>query len=143
MTSLLKDKRGSMPILFLGLVFVMLLMTMLIIEMGGAYQNYFVAESVLQRSANSAVEKNLDDSYKADHILKLKTVQAKTDFEAFATSDLDQKYHLTIDSITAEETPPTLTATGTISFPTVFSKYGFRDVTFRFEVQAQNVRLTE
>ena len=111
MKKLLNDKRGSSSILFIGLVFVMLLMTMLITELGGAYQNYYAAESVLQRSANAALEKNMDDSYRADGILKLKTEQTKTDFTQFASEDLDGKYTLYINSLSATEEPPNLTMT--------------------------------
>ncbi len=138
MKKLLKDKRGGTSILFIGIVFVMLLMSFLIMELGGAYQNYFAAESVLQRSVNSAVEKNMDDAYRADGILKLRLEQAKADFAQFAETDLDDKYSLTISTITATEMPPSLTATGTITFPTVFSQYGFRDVSFEFAVSAVN-----
>ena len=138
MKKLLTDKSGNSSVLFIGLVFVMLLMTMLIMELGGAYQNYYAAESVLQRSANAALEKNMDDSYRADGILKLKTEQAKLDFTHFASEDLDGKYTLYINSLSATEEPPSLTVTGTITFPTIFSKYSFEDLTFNFKVSAEN-----
>lgn len=124
--------------MIIGLVFVMLLMTMLIMELGGAYQNYYAAESALQRSANAALEKNMDDSYRADGILKLKTDEAKADFTQLASEDLDGKYTLYINSLSATEEPPSLTVTGTITFPTIFSKYGFEDLTFSFKVSAKN-----
>ena len=138
MKKLLTDKNGSSSVLIIGLVFVMLLMTMLIMELGGAYQNYYAAESVLQRSVNAALEKNMDDSYRADGILKIKIEQAETDFRHFASEDLDGKYTLYINSLSATEAPPSLTAAGTITFPTIFSKYGFEDLTFNFKVSAEN-----
>ena len=138
MKKLLTDKSGSSSVLFIGLVFVLLLMTMLIMELGGAYQNYYAAQSVLQRSANAALEKNMDDSYRADGILKLKTEQAKADFTQLASEDLDGKYTLYIESLSATEDPPSFTATGSITFPTIFSKYGFEDLTFSFKVSAEN-----
>jgi len=138
MKKLLTDKSGSSSVLFIGLVFVMLLMTMLIMELGGAYQNYYAAQSVLQRSANAALEKNMDDSYRADGILKLKADKAKTDFTQLASEDLDGKYTFYINSLSATEDPPSLTVTGTITFPTIFSKYGFEDLTFSFKVSAEN-----
>ena len=138
MKKLLTDKSGNSSVLIIGLVFAMLLMTMLIMELGGAYQNYFAAESVLQRSANAALEKNMDDSYRADGILKLKTEQAKLDFTHFASEDLDGKYTLYINSLSATEDPPSFMASGTITFPTIFSKYGFEDLTLNFKVSAEN-----
>lgn len=138
MKKLLADKSGSSSVLFIGLVFVMLLMAMLIMELGGAFQNYYAAESVLQRSANAALEKNMDDSYRADGILKLNTEQAKTDFTHFASEDMEGKYTLYINSLSATEEPPSLTVTGRITFPTIFSKYGFEDLTFNFKVCAEN-----
>jgi hypothetical protein len=59
----LRDKAGGIPILFIGLVFVLLLMAFLIMERGAAYEIYYDAETILQRCCNSAVEKNLVDEY--------------------------------------------------------------------------------
>ncbi|MEG1108430.1 MAG: hypothetical protein RR372_03165 [Oscillospiraceae bacterium] len=138
MKKILSRKNGGSSVLVIGLVFVMLLMTMLVMELGGALQNYFTAESILQRSANAALEKNMDDSYRADGILKLKTEQAKIDFAQFVSDDLDKKYTIAIHSLSAKETPPSLTASGAITFPTIFSKYGFESVSFNFKVSAEN-----
>ena len=70
--------------------------------------------------------------------MKLNTEQAKADFTSFSQNDLDDKYTLIIRSVTATDTPPGLTATGSITFATVFSRYGFSDVSFEFEVSAVN-----
>ncbi len=138
MKKLLKNCRGGSSIIFIGLLFFMLMLTMLVMEMGAVQKNYTTALSVLQRSANSAVEKNMDDAYRADGILKLNAGGAKADFEMFAANDLGSKYTLSISSLSALEEPPSLEATGTITFPTLFSKYGFEDVSFTFRVKAEN-----
>lgn len=138
MKKLLKSRRGGSSIIFIGLLFFMLMLTMLVMEMGAVQKNYTTALSVLQRSANSAVEKNMDDAYRADGILKLNTGGAKADFEIFAANDLGSKYTLSISSLSALEEPPSLEAAGTITFPTLFSKYGFEDVSFTFRVKAEN-----
>lgn len=40
MRTLLKDKRGSVPILSFGFIFLLLVMTFLTVEMGSTYENY-------------------------------------------------------------------------------------------------------
>ena len=39
--------------------------------MGSTYENYDYCMDVLQRSCNSAVEANIDDTYRADKVLIL------------------------------------------------------------------------
>jgi Flp pilus assembly protein TadG len=137
---LLKDKAGGVPVIFIGLVFFLLLITFLIMEMGAAYQNYYDAETILQRSCNSAVEKNMLDTYRADHILYLDVSAATTDFYSYLESDMPDKFTLTINSITGTATPPTLLVTGTVTFSTLFREYGFDDITFDFTVKSTNYR---
>ena len=114
MMRMITDRSGKLSILLFGLLFCLLLLVFLVIEMGGAYQNYEYAESALQRAANSAVESNMD---------------------------FPSKYTVTIQTVTATASPAALTAVGTISFPTIFSQYGFRDLTFSFAVRATNYDL--
>ncbi len=138
---MITDHSGKLSILLLGLLFGLLLLVFLVIEMGGAYQNYGYAESVLQRAANSAVENNMNDAYRADRILILDAASAESDFRTFVASDFPSRYTVTIQTVTATASPPALTATGTISFPTIFSQYGFHDLTFSFAVRATNYEL--
>ena len=141
MMRIITDRSGKLSILLFGLLFGLLLLVFLVIEMGGAYQNYGYAESVLQRAANSAVENNLNDAYRADRVLILDAASAESDFRTFVSSDFPSRYTVTIQTVTATASPPALTATGTISFPTIFSQYGFRDLTFSFAVRATNYDL--
>lgn len=141
MRRLLKDRAGKLSILLFGLLFGLLLLVFLVIEMGAAYQNYDYAESILQRAANSAVESNMKDEYRADRVLVLDAAGAEADFRNFVASDFPAKYNVTITQVSASASPPALTAIGTVSFKTVFSKYGFRDVTFSFKVRATNYSL--
>lgn len=141
MMRIITDRSGKLSILLFGLLFGLLLLVFLVIEMGGAYQNYGYAESVLQRAANSAVENNMNDAYRADRVLILDAASAEADFRAFVSSDFPSRYTVTIQTVTATASPPALTATGTISFPTIFSQYGFRDLTFSFAVRAMNYDL--
>ena len=91
MRNLLKDKTGSVPVLTFGFVFLLLLLTFLTVEMGSTYENYDYCMDVLQRSCNSAVEANIDDTYRADKVLILDTAGAEADFYSFVSSDLTDR----------------------------------------------------
>ena len=140
MKKLLKDKSGSASILFIGLVFFLLLISMLVMEMGAVYENHYDAETILQRCCNSAVEKNMSDAYRADNILYLDMQGAAADFHRYLSSDMPDKYTLTVKSVTGTATPPSLTVTGTVTFSTLFHQYGFDDITFDFTVKSTNFR---
>lgn len=141
MKRLLRDKTGGVPVLFIGLVFFLMLFTFLIMEMGAAYQNYYDAETILQRCCNSVVEMNILDTYRSDHILYLDVPAATASFNSFIKSDMPSKYKISITSITGTATPPNLIVTGTVTFSTLFQKYGFDDITFHFTVRATNYRI--
>lgn len=140
MKKLLVNKAGSISILFIGLVFFMLLISFLIMELGAVYENYYNAETILQRSCNSAVEKNMLDNYRADHILYLDVPAAKADFISYIRTDIPGKYTVKIKSIEGTATPPTLTVAGTVTFSTLFRMYGFDDFTVDFTVESTNYR---
>ena len=140
MKKLLKDKAGGISIIFIGLVFFLLLISFLVMEMGAVYENYYDAETILQRCCNSAVEKNIMDTYRADHILNLDVSAATADFYSYLQSDMPGKYTVTINSVTGTATPPNLTVTGTVTFSTLFGQYGFDDITVGFTVEATNYR---
>jgi Flp pilus assembly protein TadG len=137
----LKDRRGSAALLYFGLTFLLLTLTFLIIETGSTLENYSYAESALQRCCNSAVEANIDDSWRADHILKLDTAGAQADLMRFVREDLPEKYVFTLDSVQCAESPPSMTVTGTIRFGTVFGQYGFGSVTHSVKVVSTNYAL--
>ena len=141
MRTLLKDKRGSVPILSFGFIFLLLVMTFLTVEMGSTYENYDYCMDVLQRSCNSAVEANIDDTYRADKVLILDPVGAEADFRSFVASDLSTRYHLVIDNVSCTETPPSMTVTGSVTFNTIFAQYDWDDLTFSFKVRATNYDL--
>ena len=106
MMRVITDRSGKLSILLFGLLFGLLLLVFLVIEMGGAYQNYGYAEAVLQRAANSAVESNMDDAYRADRILILDAVSAESDFLAFVASDFPAKYTVTVQTVSATSSNP-------------------------------------
>ena len=141
MRNLLKDKTGSVPVLTFGFVFLLLLLTFLTVEMGSTFENYDYCMDVLQRSCNSAVEANIDDTYRADKVLILDAAGAEADFYSFVSSDLTDRYHLTVSSITCTETAPSMTVIGTVTFNTIFAQYGWDDLTFSFKVRATNYDL--
>ena len=141
MRTLLKDKRGSVPILSFGFIFLLLVMTFLTVEMGSTYENYDYCMDVLQRSCNIAVEANIDDTYRADKVLILDPVGAEADFRSFVASDLSSRYHLVIDNVSCTETPPSMTVTGSVTFNTIFAQYDWDDLTFTFKVRATNYDL--
>ena len=134
----LKERKGSISLIYFGLVFLLLMMVLLIIEMGSTLENYSYAESVLQRCCNSAVEKNIIDAYRADHILRLDTNGAASDFRSYAQSDLPGKYRLSIQSIRCTVDPPSMEVIGTIQIDTVFSKYGFGSISHSVKVVSTN-----
>ncbi len=138
--TLLKDRAGGISIIFIGLVFVLLLISFLIMEMGAAYENYYDAETILLRCCNSAVEKEISDVYRADNILHLDVSAATADFNSYLASDMPDKYTVKIKSIIGTATPPTLTVTGTVTFSALFLEYGFDDVSFKFTVKSTNYR---
>jgi len=140
MKRLIKDKTGGIPVIFIGLVFFLLLIAFFIMEMGAAYENYYDAGTILQRSCNSAVEKNMLDAYRSDSILRLDVAAATADFYSYLKSDMPEKYTVTVNSITGTATPPNLIVTGTVKFSTLFQQYGFDDITIGFTVKSTNYR---
>ena len=141
MRKLLKSRTGSVPVLSFGFIFLLLVMTFLTIEMGSTYENYDYCMDVLQRSCNSAVEANIDDSYRADKVLILDTAGAEADFRSFVANDITDRYLLSIQSITCSETPPSMEVIGTVTFNTIFAQYDWDDLTFSFKVRATNYDL--
>lgn len=141
MKKLLKNRAGGISIIFIGLVFFLLLIAILMMEMGAAYENYYDAETILQRCCNSAVENNMLDAYRADHILYMDVQGATADFYSYLKSDMPNKYTMTVNAVDGTATPPTLTVTGTVTFSTLFHQYGFDDVTFNFTVKSTNYRI--
>lgn len=141
MMEFLKDKRGSVPVMTTGFVFLLLVMTFLTIEMGSTYENYDYCLDVLQRSCNSAVEANMDDRYRADKVLILDTAGAETDFYRFIASDLSDRYDIVVESVSCSASPPSMTVTGRMTFDTIFAQYDWDDLTVDFTVKASNYDL--
>ena len=141
MKKLLKDKSGSPPILFIGVLYLMLLFSFLIIEIGGMIEQSEYAHALLQRCCNNAVEKNILDEYRADRVLKMDTIKAASDFRKFAQEDLNSKYQLVIESIDCTSMPPSMTVTGTVTFSSIFSPLGVDGITVGFSVQATDYDL--
>ena len=141
MRKLLKDRSGSVSLFYFGFLFLLLLIAILIIEMGAVLENHDYALSVLQRACNSSVEANIMDESRADGILVLDTQGANEDFRSFVQNDLPSKYRVVISSVSCTTSPPSMTATGTISFSTVFSQYGFEEITVSFKVKSSNYDL--
>jgi hypothetical protein len=141
MKKLLKDKTGGVPVIFIGFVFFLLLIALLIMEIGAVYQNYYDAETILLRCCNSAVEKNMLDTYRADRILCLDVPGATADFYIHLDSDMPEKYTVTVSSISGTATPPALIVTGTVTYSTLFQQYGFDDIIVGFTVKSTNYRI--
>jgi len=140
---LLKSKEGYAIPLFIGFAFLLLMIAFLIMDFGGTLELHDYGISVLQRCCNSAVEKNIKDEYRADHILELDLDGAKSDFASFVANDLSGKYHVDITEITGSERPPVMTVKGKITFETLFSKYGFGEMTVDFTVRSTNYDLDD
>ena len=138
MRRFLKDRSGGLTIVTYGLIVVLLLSFALITEMGAVIENHEYAESVLQRSCNIAVEENIMDEFRQDRILKLDVAEAKKSFRKYAYKDMPARFSLTIDRIDCTEMPPSMTASGTLTFSTVFDYYDFDDITYTYTVVATN-----
>ena len=141
MSKILQSKTGSASLLFFGLTLALLFTTFLVIEMGSTYESYDYAMDVLQRSCNSAVERNIRDEYRADGILLLNTASASSDFRAYVAADMPSRFSVSIDSITCRESPPSMEVIGSVKFSTMFALYGFETRTFTFKVRATNYDL--
>ena len=141
MMEFFKDKRGSVPVMTTGFVFLLLVMTFLTIEMGSTYENYDYCLDVLQRSCNSAVEANMDDRYRADKVLILDTAGAEADFYRFIANDLSDRYDIVVESVSCSASPPSMTVTGRMTFDTIFAQYDWDDLTVDFTVKASNYDL--
>lgn len=154
MKRLLKDRTGGITIFAIGLLFVLLLIALLVMEMGAILETHDYAMSVLQRSCNIAVEENINEGYRADHVLALTEedqAAAKRSFIAYVQKDLpSNKYEVYINpnSITFTSglepgTSPSMTASGTIILSTMFSQYGFEEITVDFTVRSTNYNTTD
>lgn len=141
MRAILKDRRGALIIPSLGFMFLLVLLVMLVVECGGILYSEDYANSTLQRAVNSAVEANMDDDYRADKILILKTEEAEQDFRKYIAEDFPEQFTVTIDTVNATAQPAKMEVTGTVALKTVFSVFGFEDLCFRFAVRSTNYDL--
>ncbi len=139
-----RDCRGNgIPFLFIGLSFVLILLVMVAMELGGVYQRYFVADAILQRACNSALESNLVDDMRADHILFLDVTQAESDFTDFVTADLPDGFSVTVSNFDTTEKPPVLFIEGTVTMPSLFAQSFLPEITFDFAVHSTNYDLDD
>ena len=140
---LLRSRRGEVTTGFVAGAFVIILLALFGVEYAAALERYDYALDLIQRAVNTAVEYNIRDEYRADRILKLDTAAAENTVRRYIDSDVIGHGRCTVcvDSVTAYETPPSLTVTGTGSFPTLLSKFGVGDVSFSFTVTSTNYDL--
>ncbi|MBQ4427816.1 MAG: hypothetical protein II881_08755 [Oscillospiraceae bacterium] len=146
MKRILRDRSGSIPLLFYGLLFALLGITFVILEMGYAFEKTDYATDVIQRCVNSAVERNMLDEYRQDGILLLDTDSAEKDFRYYLGQDVTDGYSITVDSISAYAGEadgsrlPSMTVEGTISFETLMNTAAVR---YPFRVRATNYDTTD
>lgn len=142
---ILKDKTGEMSIAMVGFLFALLAFCILIMEVGGLIERHDYVTSVIQRSCNSALEKNIPDKYRQDNIIIFNTAQAEADLRAYIdefNGINDYKYNIVITEIIAiSDTEseviangvttklPHLHVKGTMTIPLVFGSMSF-DVGF-------------
>ena len=141
--TLLRERRGDITTSFAFGAFLIILVALLGMEYAAAMEKHDYALDLLQRAVNTAVEYNIRDEYRADRILMLDTAAAENTVRRYIDSDVIGHGRCTVcvDSVTAYETPPSLTVTGTGSFPTLLSKFGVGDVSFSFTVTSTNYDL--
>ncbi len=141
--TLFRDTRGGVPVLFIGLVFVMLLFTMLIMELGAVYNNYYEAETIVHRTINNVVEDAMLDGYRADMESKIIPPQVLHLINDALAHELPDKYQWRTVNVRFGTDPQGIMVVGEVTFDTIFSKYGFPDVTFPMRVGAYNKRLED
>lgn len=64
-------KHGGMSVVVIGFMFFLVMLAMVVVEVMRYSQTYSDIDTSLQRSINSAVETNMDYTYRADKLLKL------------------------------------------------------------------------
>lgn len=141
--NLLRSRRGDVTTGLAFGAFLIILVALFGMEYAAALEKYDYALDLIQRAVNTSVEYNIRDNYRSDRILKLDTAAARSTVRRYIDSDLNARgrYTVRIKKITAKATPPRLTVEGTGSFPTLLSKFGAKDVTFRFTVTSVNYDL--
>lgn len=139
-----KDCRGTaVEIMLFGLIFLLMLLVMLAMELGGVYQRYYNVDTILQRACNSALEANLVDDMRADHILYLDTVGAESDFRSYVAADFSSDYTVVITDFDATEKPPAIIATCSVTMPSLFAQSFMPEITFDYEVHTTNYELDD
>lgn len=76
----LKDKRGATFLLMFFVAFTILIFCLTAFEILKVFNIYFTVETNLNRLANNAVERNIDDEYRSDGYNYLNTYEATQDF---------------------------------------------------------------
>lgn len=138
---ILNDKTGSMPLFMIGLLFIMLVFSLFIMEVGGLIERHDYILAIVQRSCNSALEKNIPDKYRQDKIVIFNTAQATADLESYIAQFNEgngNKYQVDITEIIAiSDTEaeiiangsvtkqPHLQVKGTMVIPSVFGSASF------------------
>jgi len=151
---IIKDKTGKIPLMMFGFLFALFAFSMLIMEVGGMMERHDYVVSVIQRSCNSALEKNIPDKYRQDNIIIFDTVQADSDLREYIdqfNEGNDNKYNVVISEIVAisdtEEDIaangiatklPQLLVKGTMTIPMIFGSMSF-DV--EYNVWATNYKI--
>ena len=136
---ILKDKTGGPTLYVCGMIFVLTALITLVIEVGGLLERHDYVLSIVQRSCNSAVEKNIMDKYRSDRILLLDKAGAEASFKQYITefnNQTENKYGVTVVSVTAvsdtEENAisngyttiaPGITVKGNMKIPSMFGAY--------------------
>lgn len=135
------NKSGSIPILFIGVVFVLISLVFIILEAGALLERYDRVESSLRQACNISVVNNMLDTYRADGILKLDTNGAKQDVSNYISDNLTSpQYTITNCTVSCVDTPPSLEIKGNIVLSLLFNQYSFDNITIPFNVKSTNYR---
>ncbi len=105
-----------------------------------AYENYYDAETVFSAAATTRGSEHSGFLPRRPYPVS-GVPGAVADFNCYLRTDMPGKYTVTVSSASGTATPPNLTVVGTVTYPTLFSQYGFGNVTFNFTVKATNYRI--
>jgi len=131
--NILQSNKGDTFVFILILVFLILTLSVILIEYFRMESLYQQVEYVLQRGVNSSVEAAMMDEYRRDGYARMDAELAEKSLYAYFhdSMKLDTEmnkhageqwvYQLEIDSLDASENPPRLTLKGTLKTHSIFS----------------------
>ncbi len=131
-------RRRRCEIMLVSLVPIAIFLIVISMEYAAALGEYDYTLDQIQRAVNTVVEYNIRDEYRADGVLP-DTDAAEQALRSYIESGIvtNGRCAIHIDSVTSYASLPAMTVTGTVSFPTLLSRFR-GDLEFSFAVTSIN-----